>query len=347
VGLGLFEWDASGRRKHQAVLAIDGGGVRGLIPALVLDYIEKKSGKPIHQCFSAIAGTSTGGILAAALAAPDTTGARFSAAEVVAFYDDLAPLLFKRRGVARLPGGRLLRELYSSERLEAHLRDRLGEGTRLSQCLTRVLLPTADITHGTGLVLDSAKAQAGVHTDLPLVRAVRATSAAPTFFRPVSMRSPDGSLMHLVDGGLYANNPAELLVHALREPDPRKPPPPSPIPPGAWGGARPLLVISLGTGTPRARPSGSNLRFATRPRASAAFARTLANDVLNTFPDERLTRAILTRLNVRYVRFQATLDGDIALDKADAATRKQLRKAACDLLTTRQKELDELAAWLQ
>ena len=49
------------------VLAIDGGGIRGIIPAMVLHYIEEKTGKRIADLFDFIAGTSTGGILALGL----------------------------------------------------------------------------------------------------------------------------------------------------------------------------------------------------------------------------------------------------------------------------------------
>ena len=46
------------------VLAIDGGGIRGLIPAHVLAYLEDRTGRPTCEMFDVIAGTSTGAILA-------------------------------------------------------------------------------------------------------------------------------------------------------------------------------------------------------------------------------------------------------------------------------------------
>src|SRR5258708_39464588 len=66
------------------MLSIDGGGIRGLIPALVLDAIEQTTKKRIHELFDVIAGTSTGGILAAALSCPAADNrqrARFRAAD--------------------------------------------------------------------------------------------------------------------------------------------------------------------------------------------------------------------------------------------------------------------------
>ena len=53
------------------ILSIDGGGIRGLIPALVLAEIEKRTGRAVADCFDLIAGTSTGGILALGFARDD------------------------------------------------------------------------------------------------------------------------------------------------------------------------------------------------------------------------------------------------------------------------------------
>src|SRR6476660_9760178 len=72
------------------VLSIDGGGIRGLIPALVLTEVEKRSGKRIYELFDLIAGTSTGGILVCALCAPDPLPAE----QLVGLYEDEGPKIF-------------------------------------------------------------------------------------------------------------------------------------------------------------------------------------------------------------------------------------------------------------
>ena len=56
------------------VLSIDGGGIRRIIPSLVLDYLERQSGKPICELFDLCVGTSSGGIIALGLAQADTAG---------------------------------------------------------------------------------------------------------------------------------------------------------------------------------------------------------------------------------------------------------------------------------
>src|SRR5687767_1913575 len=74
------------------VLAIDGGGIRGLIPAIVLTELERRAGRRIFELFDLIAGTSTGGILACALCAPDP----LPASELVKLYEEEGPEIFDR-----------------------------------------------------------------------------------------------------------------------------------------------------------------------------------------------------------------------------------------------------------
>jgi patatin-like phospholipase/acyl hydrolase len=62
------------------ILSIDGGGIKGLYSAAFLAGLEKRYNKQVADCFNLIAGTSTGGILALALAA------RISAKDIVSFY---------------------------------------------------------------------------------------------------------------------------------------------------------------------------------------------------------------------------------------------------------------------
>jgi uncharacterized protein len=74
------------------VLPIDGGGIRGLIPALVLTELERRAGRQTFELFDLMAGTSTGGILACGLCAPDP----LPAARLVALYEEEGPEIFDR-----------------------------------------------------------------------------------------------------------------------------------------------------------------------------------------------------------------------------------------------------------
>ncbi len=97
------------------VLAIDGGGIRGIIPALVLTEIERRSGKRIFELFDLIAGTSTGGILACALCAPDPLPAE----QLVAIYEEEGPAIFDRSVWQRIRSAEgLLDEKYDAGALD-------------------------------------------------------------------------------------------------------------------------------------------------------------------------------------------------------------------------------------
>jgi patatin-like phospholipase/acyl hydrolase len=79
------------------ILAIDGGGIRGIIPATLLAYIESITGRPVAGLFDLIAGTSTGGILALGLTIPKTSGARlYSAQNFIEMYEQEGPRIFSR-----------------------------------------------------------------------------------------------------------------------------------------------------------------------------------------------------------------------------------------------------------
>src|SRR3954451_3767492 len=106
------------------VLTIDGGGIRGLIPALVLAEVERRTGRPIGACFDLIAGTSTGGIIACALARPDP----MPAADIARIYLEDGPRIFHRDLLKRITSVEgFLDERYDDAGLNASLARHLGD----------------------------------------------------------------------------------------------------------------------------------------------------------------------------------------------------------------------------
>src|SRR4029450_2272987 len=100
------------------VLAIGGGGIRGLIPALVLTELERRSGRRIFEMFDLIAGTSTGGLLPRALSPPDP----LPASEVVRLYEEEGPNIFDRSLFQRIRSAEgLLDEKYDATALDPAL----------------------------------------------------------------------------------------------------------------------------------------------------------------------------------------------------------------------------------
>jgi predicted acylesterase/phospholipase RssA len=177
------------------VLAIDGGGIRGLIPALVLAEIESRTGRRMADMVDMIAGTSTGGIIACALAKPSP----MPASEIARIYEDEGPEIFSRSLLKTITSvGGVLDERYSSKGLVESLERHLGD-THMTAATVPLLLTAYDTTARAIRFLRSE----GEGSDLEMVVAAHATSAAPTYFEPVRVGSET-----LVDGGVFAINPA-------------------------------------------------------------------------------------------------------------------------------------------
>lgn len=197
------------------ILSIDGGGIRGIIPGQVLVALEKilqqkDPSKPrLADWFDLIAGTSTGGILTCLYLFPDETNptkAKYSAQQAVDLYlengDDIFDVsIFK--SIASLGG--IADEKYSAETLEKVLFRYMGE-TRLSQLVRPCLVTAYDIFGRNAKFFN--KADFPKKPDFLLRDVARATSAAPTYFEPANIAALDKSVYPLVDGGVFANNPA-------------------------------------------------------------------------------------------------------------------------------------------
>ena len=247
------------------VLALDGGGIRGVLPAVLLGELEARTGRATAELFDLIVGTSTGGILALALTAP-RAGARFTPADLLNLYETQGARIFapwpRSEGTRvvedliekalhldtgpREPGSPLpwtravLHPKFGAEGIEGALQDVLGTAPLASVASTRVAVTSYDLDARALHVFRSWEAAATASANFPIWQAARATSAAPVFFPPATVTSVDGSTtLHCVDGGVCVNDPAVLAVaearRLLREL-------------GADG--RPLVVASVGTGAP-------------------------------------------------------------------------------------------------
>jgi uncharacterized protein len=187
------------------IISIDGGGLKGVFPASFLAEVEQELDAPLADYFDLIVGTSTGGIIAIGL------GLGLSAREILDFYVERGPAIF-----AGNPSMRFLRQLgrskYSPGPLEQSLRDVFGD-RRLGDSRTRLVIPSFNLETGEVHVYKTAHHERFVKDYKELaVDAALATAAAPTYFP--THRSAAGT--PLVDGGMWANNPAgNAAVEAL------------------------------------------------------------------------------------------------------------------------------------
>ncbi|KRT82914.1 Ankyrin repeat-containing protein [Oryctes borbonicus] len=181
--------DHTGAPRKGRLLSLDGGGIRGLILIQMLLELENAIGRPINHCFDWITGTSTGGILALGLASGKT------AKECLGLYFRYKDRMF--------PGNRP----YPSKPLEEMLEEMLGSDTYLQDIqIPKLIIPCclADRQPIELHLYRNYRSPEELLNNINLVEytllwhVARATSAAPTYFRPFN---------NLIDGGLIANNP--------------------------------------------------------------------------------------------------------------------------------------------
>ena len=184
------------------VLALDGGGLRGIFTAATLAAWEEDFNTPIADHFDLVVGTSTGGIIALAL------GLGVSPAEVLSIYLEHGDRIFPRarrarHGLLR----RLLRPRYDAAELRAVLQDRFGDRL-LGDSRVRIAIPSYDLAADRVHLFRTPH-----HPDLrrdwrvPAVDVALAAAAAPLFL-PAHLVEAH----RLIDGGVWANNPTLVGV---------------------------------------------------------------------------------------------------------------------------------------
>jgi patatin-like phospholipase/acyl hydrolase len=180
------------------ILSIDGGGIKGIFAASMLAEIEKKCNVRICDYFDMIAGTSTGGIIAAALSIG------VPAEQIMNLYINKAKRIFpEKRCILKS----VLGAKYSSDPLREEL-NIIFKDMQIKNCLTRLLIPTYDIANRKVHIFKTPHAKDLIFDkDLKIVDCLLATTAAPTYLKPHQMYG--GAF---IDGGIGANNPALIAV---------------------------------------------------------------------------------------------------------------------------------------
>ncbi|XP_059454420.1 patatin-like protein 2 [Corylus avellana] len=247
-----------------SVLSIDGGGIRGLIPGTILNFLESELQKldgedaRIADYFDVIAGTSTGGIVTAMLTAPDENNRPlFAAKDIKDFYLNHCPKIFPQ-GAPLFPyATKIMKALsgpkYDGVHLHNIIREKLGS-IKLHQTLTNVVIPTFDISRLQPTIFSSYEVKKNPSMDALLSDICISTSAAPTYFPTYYFETKDaeGKVLgkfNLADGGVAANNPTLVAMGEVSKEMIRGSPDFFPIKPMDYGR---FLVISLGTGSHKA-----------------------------------------------------------------------------------------------
>ena len=316
------------------VLSIDGGGIRGIIPAMVLAEIERRTGKLTSEVFDLVAGTSTGGILALGLTKPGQGGkAQYSAETLIELYETEGGKIFDLNVWHQLQSvGGFAEEKYPSKGIE-EVAKRYFDDVPLAEALTEVLVTAYEIERrGPWFFKRRHARDENREGDNFLMRDVaRATSAAPTYFEPLQLEWGPHGERAFIDGGVHSNNPAMCAyVEAIKiypEED--------------------ILVVSLGTGEPtREMPyeevKGWGLALWAQPILNVVF------DGVSDTVDYQLRELLRSEGDdKRYYRFQTKLDpGMHDMDDASAPNIQSLKTKAKEIISKDNADLGALCSQL-
>ncbi len=277
------------RATRKRLLAIDGGGVRGIIPASALAALERTAGRPAREIFDFMAGTSTGAVIVAALAAG------IPAARIVTLYSERSGAVLRRwpwSTLARILTG----SMYDIGELHRRIREEMGAEAgdwSLNDAPIDLLVTATRLSDGMPwyFVRDNPanSCRAGRYR---LADSVTASGAAPTYFQPWRV---DGIGL-LVDGGTgVAGNPVyQACVEAFQYSDAYEP--------------ASTLVVSLGTGRFLQRD---------RPRWIWPWIEWLLSELLRS-PAEQQTQLVHRHYpEAPFFRLDVRLPSDIGLDAVD------------------------------
>lgn len=333
------------------ILSIDGGGVRAIVAAIVLDALQgefKAIGKAcaIGDCFDLIAGTSSGSFVAAALCLPRPDGGPGpTPAEIRWFFEDTSRRVFPSKWYCNIPIlGRLPQlfgPLHDAARLNAVLKEQFGDVV-FASARRNLLIPAYSIDPRDIVLFrggpDYKNMEECKRFGMIAVRdAMLASSAAPTFFPPHRVMTPDGKeRWTAIDGAIYLNDPAMTAVSEA-----------SRLFPGDD-----IHVISLGTGRqtrnyPFEKARGWGFSEWISP---AGRFRTPLISAIHDGQARAVSRQLMYLLDDKYVRFDYLLEKGRGSDRIDDASRKniaRLTRGAMEMVEKMRPQLRALAQELR
>ncbi|NXC43933.1 PLPL8 phospholipase, partial [Penelope pileata] len=324
------------------VLAIDGGGTRGLVALQTLRKLEELTGKPVHHLFDYICGVSTGAILAFMLGL-----FHIPLDDCEELYRKLGSDVFKQNVILGTVKMGWSHAFYDSDIWEKMLKERMGsnlmiETARNSRC-PKVAAVSTIVNRGTPLkafVFRNYNHFPGVKShyiggcQYKLWQAIRASSAAPGYFQEYVL----GDDLHQ-DGGLLLNNPSALAVHECK---------------CLWPNVPLQCLVSLGTG-----------RYESEGKTNVTYT-SLKAKLTNVISSATDTEEVHTMLDAllppdTYFRFNPLMNEDIPLDESRKEKLNQLQtdgirylerneeklRKAAKILTQEKSTLQKFHDWLK
>ena len=302
----------------KTIISVDGGGIKGIVAITVLQAMQKKLPKPIHEQADCFAGPSTGGLSACGLTAPGEDGKpRFTTDEVVKIYQTLGPKVFNRsfwHKVKTVWG--LLGPKFPLDGLSEVSDEKFGD-TQLNECLTQVVVATYDLVTRKPVVFDSENPELN---NISVKDVCMGTASVPTVFPSVK-----SGLYNLIDGGIFAVSPALCALAICKEKYPDEP----------------LMVISIGNGDynevlPHDKTSGWGL---------LQWGATAVDVILDGIADgvDQQTRALCTEAGGSYYRLQFKIPKELsAMDNPSEENVSGLRNKTLEWLEENDELINEI-----
>lgn len=320
-------------RKTINILSIDGGGIRGILPATFLAMLEQRlqqaENNPdarLSDYFDFIAGTSTGGLLTCIYLTPDEADAtrpRFSARQAVDFYFAYGGSSFmaqKEKGFHK----------YSPEGLEAQLRF-FFKDLKLGQLIKPCCITAYDLIHTEPYLFLSHKAVSDPRSDFFIRSVLRSTSALPGVFPPARVQCMADRQYTFIDGSIFAYNPALFAYMQARQ-----------VYPQADG----VLLLSLGTGLATSAYTEVQIDDSSYKNWARLLA-DIAFDAHSDMVNYQLEDIFKNKPESSYIRLQPSLHGlNKEMDNVTPENIQALYKAGEAFVRSNEKTLTEIVEQL-
>ncbi len=280
------------------ILTADGGGIRGKISARIFRDLEKDIG-PLHKHFHFMAGTSANALNLTALSAVQDQPI-LSADALDGLYTSKGPAIFDRSLTRKFTtlNGLVLNSKYSPENLQSIV-DHVFTDTALSDVSSRLMVTAYDVENRKPVVFKSWEAAGLKDTsgdiivydpakDFMLSDVVMSSAAAPTYFPPHTTHNMDGAINTMIDGGVWANNPAQVALAEARS---------------IFGDVHDFLVVSVGTGETERRVQAQDHQ----DWSISGWLRNGLVSLLMDAPTSAIDKQMREERNVSYHRLQMDL----------------------------------------
>ncbi len=339
------------KKRIFTVLCIDGGGVRGVIPARILQEIEERTGKPIAEMFDMVGGPSTGAIIAAGLTVPDPqdpTKPRHSALEIKNFYYQHTPKIFpemKFKGLRKISSS----VMYDPKPLEDALESNFGDA-KMKDSLTHLMIPATDIKNFRPVWINSFKGQKDTSEEgwstMTMKDAIRASTTAPTYFPSKYYKTqpnedmPNVTHRHaLIDGGFFAGNMLRRMLTQAKKL----------APPDAE-----IVVVHVGTGNVDHSLSPEEFNKLGPIGLVSKSSGNLLISLATSINAEDIADDVRDEIGDRFVSFDGIINRDAdpsapsaSLDDSSAENLKSLERFAERIIKDNGSEIDRLCNMLK